>query len=135
MKKITIFHILLFITLVISITTAVLLKFSILNSVLLLFAVPTILQIILSCFKSKLDSIALAYNRKVNKEYRLNEVAIKQAKIENMREFKKGKHLVWASSQKISDKLYNDKILPLIKKYPKKTFYYINSKRHNLNGK
>jgi hypothetical protein len=138
MKKISIFQILLAITVIISIAIIVVFKFSILESVLLFFAVPTVLQIIISLFGSNLNNIQQAYNRKVNKDFILNQAAIKNAKRDRKREFtfgEKGKHIVWASSKHIADRLYDDRMLALIKNNPDKAYYYINPKRNNLNGK
>lgn len=74
-----------------------------------------------------------------NKKVRIKQKQIDYHKAIAQKEGKKPhtfskKHTVWATSQKLANKIGNEKINPLAKANPRKTYYYISAACNNFNN-
>ncbi len=111
------------------------------NTVLLAISIPAVIIAVINIpfISKRLIAIQDKYHERNLTEKFIVDQAKKRAKKEGKKWFAFGpkkQHTVWASTHKLANNIWVNKVEHLTKKFPKKEFYYIDSKTNNLkNGK
>jgi|SRR5690606_6647716 len=108
---------------------------NVLESVLLLAATPVIIWLALKLTLPPLQKVGKRYQQSISKTNHLEKAAIKEAKKQGKKPFHLGnekQHLVYAKNFIEARKFYNENILYLALKYPKKRYYHITANYTNI---